>query len=520
MNITNEQLITVLSQFNPWWRGEVIADLPTWQRAAFPELLKWVLNPPAPRAVLLSGARQIGKTTLLRQAIQHLLNNGVAAANILYATFDHPMIKMAGIDAVIAAWYEREPKTGNVEYLFLDEAHTIRDLGTWVKHQIDFNKQRHIVFTGSAIPLISSNQESGVGRWHTISLTTLSFYEYLQLKKHLEEIREIDFHKRLLEYIKSINSDTHKNDSGSINIKNTNDIGLLPKLPIVKSLRQLFDWPSAEFYHIAELAEPYIGHFNDYLIRGGFPQTVRIKSITEAQRLIREDIIDRVLKRDMTALFGVRHPFELEKTFLYLCAHDGNLLDMQNLCQNLEVKRPTAQRFIELLEASHLIYRLKVFGYSTEVLRGKDKIYLADPAIASAVLLRGNTLLDNPTELGIATETAVFKHLYARYYAQQIRFSYWQGKKQHEVDLIAEINGQVIPFEVKYRMQNTGIKNLTGLIQFCQEKKVSYGYVITKSLRDFGLLETPNLPNTQIMRVPALLLCYWMGGSELLQTID
>ncbi len=517
MNITNEQLITVLSQFNPWWRGEAIADLPTWQRASFPELLKWVLNPPAPRAVLLSGARQIGKTTLLRQAIQHLLNNGVAAANILYATFDHPMIKMAGIDAVIAAWYEREPRTGNVEYLFLDEAHTIRDLGTWVKHQVDFNKQRRIVFTGSAIPLISSNQESGVGRWHTIRLTTLSFYEYIQLKAYIDKTHTVDFQKMVLEYIKSTNLDT---DFNAFKIKSAQDTELLPKLPAVKSLRELFDWSSAEFYRVAELAQPYIGQFNDYLIRGGFPQTVRIKSITEAQRLIREDIIDRVLKRDMTALFGVRHPFELEKTFLYLCAHDGDLLDMQNLCQNLEVKRPTAQRFIELLEASHLIYRLQVFGYGTEVLRGKDKIYLADAAIASAVLLRGNTLLDNPTALGIATETAVFKHLYARYYAQQIRFSYWHGKKQHEVDLIAEIDRQVIPFEVKYRMQNTGVNHLTGLMQFCQEKKVPYAYVITKSLHDFGLLDTPHLPHTRVMKIPALLLCYWMGRSELLQTID
>jgi hypothetical protein len=57
-----------------------------------------------------------------------------------------------------------------------------------------------------------------------------------------------------------------------------------------------------------------------------------VDSITQAQRLLREDIIDKVLKRDMTALFGVRRVLDLEHTFLYLCMHDGGLLDMVDLC--------------------------------------------------------------------------------------------------------------------------------------------------------------------------------------------
>jgi predicted AAA+ superfamily ATPase len=136
-------------------------------------------DPPAPRAVLLSGARQIGKTTLMLQAVDALLGQGVPPANILYATFDHPLLKLAGIDAVLEAWREREPKAAGLEYLFLDEARFIRDWGAWVKHQVDFAKQRRIAFTGSAMPLVESGQESGVGRWHTIRLTTLSFTKSL-----------------------------------------------------------------------------------------------------------------------------------------------------------------------------------------------------------------------------------------------------------------------------------------------------------------------------------------------------
>jgi predicted AAA+ superfamily ATPase len=317
MRVSKEELVAVLAQFNPWWRGEAIADLPIWRRAAFRELQAWMTQPPAPRAVLLSGARQIGKTTLLLQAADTLLRGGVPGANVLYATFDHPILKLAGIDAVIDAWREREPRADGPEYLLLDEAQFIRDWGTWVKHQVDFRKDRRIAFTGSAMPLVEADQESGVGRWHTIRLTTLSFYEYLQIKRLS-----------------------------------------LPDLPRCAACATCLTGRPRTSTASPKRAAPYVGHFHEYLVRGGFPQTAQVDSITQAQRLLREDIIDKVLKRDMTALFGVRRVLDLEHTFLYLCMHDGGLLDMVDLCANLEVKRPTAQNFIELLEATHLIYRL------------------------------------------------------------------------------------------------------------------------------------------------------------------
>lgn len=476
MKIEKDELIAVLGQFNPWWRGEHISDLPPWSRASFGELYYWVSNPPVPRAVFVSGARQVGKTTLLLQAIARLLQSGVPAANILYATFDHPIVKLAGIEAVIEAWREREPKQPGQEYVFLDEAQFVRDWGTWVKHQVDFFKQRRVIFTGSAMPLLGDDQESGLGRWHSIKLTTLSFYEYLQLKQVS-----------------------------------------LPALPAIKSLKELFTWQSSDLRHIAELADPYIGHFHTYLIHGGFPQTARLESVQQAQKLLREDIIDKALKRDMTAMFGVRRILDLEHTFLYLCRHDGGILDMPSLCSNLNVNRATAQNFIELLESTHLIYRLQPFGYGKEILRGRPKIYLADAAIAPAVMLKGRSVIEDSTALGVAAEAAVLKHLYARYYQQNVRFTYWHKNKM-EVDLVAEVGGQVIPFEVKYQSHPADARDLKGLIHFCNEKQTDRGYVITKSLDNVGLLSQSQRDDAvPIFCIPATLLCYWMGEMELHQ---
>ncbi|MBN1757050.1 MAG: ATP-binding protein [Chitinispirillaceae bacterium] len=475
MEIPKPDLIAVLRKFNPWWRGARFPDLPTWTRAAFSEITEWINAPPGGRALLLSGARQIGKTTLFLQAAHFLLDHGVPAQNILYATFDHPLLKLAGLEEVIKLWRETESRAEGPEYLFLDEIQTLPDWQVWVKHQVDFDKQRRIAITGSATPLATEGLESGVGRWHTLKLATLSFYEYLRIKS-----RET------------------------------------PPLPEVTSLSQLFSWPRQQFLNIATSAESLTGLFHEYLLRGGFPQCALTESIPLAQKMLREDIVDKVLKRDMTALFGVRRIVELEQTFLYLCLHDGGLLDITNLCKNLQLKKPTVLNFISLLEATHLIYRLLPFGYGKEILRARPKVYLADAAIAPGVLLKGKSLIEDETALGSAVETAFFKHVFTRYYRQNLFFSYWKGKGEMEVDIIAEVENTIIPFEVKYRSDTSSAGSFKGLRQLCREKPVQRCYIITREIDDFGPAFKNTFNDSKVMKIPAPLACYWLGEAEVL----
>ncbi len=429
--------------------------------------------------MLLSGARQVGKTTLFLQAIDDLLARGTPPTNILYATFDHPLLKLIGLDALIRLWREFEPAREGPEYLFLDEIQVSKDWQTWLKHQVDFEKRRRIAVTGSATPLVTEGQESGVGRWQTIRLATLSFYEYLQIRK--------------------IST---------------------PAPPAVGSLLELFEWDKARFTRTGEDARPLVGLFHEYLLRGGFPQSALVESIPLAQKLLREDIVDKVLKRDMTALFGVRRVLELEQVFLYLCLHDGGLLSLPELCNSLQLKRPTVGSFIDLLETTHLIHRLLPFGYGKQVLRARAKIYLADAAIGPSVLLKGKALLEDANGLGRAVETAFFKHVFTRYYARSVGFSYWRGKQDREVDIIADLDGRLVPFEVKYRSpQHTGLGDLKGMVEFCADKKVERGYVITRDLADFQTLEvTRDGALCRLLKIPAPLACYWLGRSELEST--
>src|SRR5690606_3153176 len=164
--------------------------------------------------------------------------------DILYATFDHPILKLAGLEQTIRAWGELFPASGTgPRMLFLDEIQFVPDWQTWLKHQVDFQPGLRIAATGSASPLRDAG-ESGVGRWETIPLPTLSFGEFLRLRKIA-----------------------------------------VPPIPEGKSLRALFDWSPADFVRVTAPARELTPHFHEYLLRGSFPEPALTTDLARCQRL-------------------------------------------------------------------------------------------------------------------------------------------------------------------------------------------------------------------------------------------
>ncbi len=87
------------------------------------------------------------------------------------------------------------------------------------------------------------------------------------------------------------------------------------------------------------------------------------------------------------------------------------------------------------------------------------------------------------------------------------------GKKSFEVDIVAETPNVLVPFEVKYEKRRVGSGDVKGLIEFCKLKQLKRGYVITRELSDFELL-TQHDANTEIIKIPASLACFWLSRSE------
>ncbi|MGH8017787.1 MAG: ATP-binding protein, partial [Opitutaceae bacterium] len=163
MDLPKAELFSVLQEFNPWWTGNAPGDLPDWERSAAEQVWRWTQDRETKRSLLLTGARQVGKTTLYRQTIRRLLRTGYPGYNLLYATFDHPILKLAGLEQTLRAWGELFPVSpGAPRMLFLDEIQFVPDWQTWMKHQVDFQSDLRIAATGSASPLRDAG-ESGVG---------------------------------------------------------------------------------------------------------------------------------------------------------------------------------------------------------------------------------------------------------------------------------------------------------------------------------------------------------------------
>lgn len=98
-------------------------------------------------------------------------------------------------------------------------------------------------------------------------------------------------------------------------------------------------------------------HFNRYLLVGGFPELALAEDDFFAQQIMREDIVDKVLKRDLPALYNIRNPLELERIFLYLCNVSSEIVSYDSIAKELNgVSRPTVENYVRYLESANLIY--------------------------------------------------------------------------------------------------------------------------------------------------------------------
>ncbi|MGE5577071.1 MAG: ATP-binding protein [Syntrophothermus sp.] len=477
--IEDTQLLQVLRGFNPWWIvGEVPATLakPV-RRLAFYEISNFLQRTDFHRAILVSGARRVGKTTILYQLAQEAIREGMKPSQIMYASFDHPILKLASLERIIEVF--RNNVAGGAELLlFFDEVHYAPDWNLWLKLTVDRYPNYKIVATGSASSILDvQGAESGVGRWIEIKIPTLSFYEYLEL------------------------------------------LGLpRPDFPRDIKPTQIHNLSRPEAQDVLNKCLPLEPHFHRYLLVGGFPETALMQDTLSAQRLLREDVVDKVLKRDMTALYGVRNVLDLERLFIYLCMHTGQILVQDTIAKEIGVSRVTVSNDLKYLEMANLIYRSEPTDLEGKrILKAKPKVYLADPAIRNAVLLKGDEVLADPIEMGIIVETAVFKHLAAFYFKERPRIGYWRETKTNkEVDIVVELpNTNSIIAEIKYR-EDPSISAQEGIISFIRSRKVASALLVTKTSRDFGAVELSALRDLPVkpFRIPAFVFLYLLGHAE------
>ena len=470
---TKEGILKVLASYNPWWKtGAVNIKLTKeYKRFAYYEAMNRLNDEKIRRSVILTGTRRVGKTTIQFQMIDRLLKDGVPPQKIIYVSLDHPMLKLAGFNDVLDCYHENI-YAGQDVYYFFDEVQYGQDWANWLKTIYDMQPDSKVVATGSASPaLVQGSTESGAGRWSVIRVPTMSFYEYCEL---------LDIDKPEL--------------SGSDNI-----FCWLDKTP-------------QERTNIMLKLSGVQNHFNRYLQVGGFPELALADNDIMAQQILREDVVDKVLKRDLPSLYNIRNSTELERIFLYLCNVSSSVVSIEAISKELQgVSRPTVENYIKYLESANLICQSWPVGMAgKKILKASPKIYIADAAIRNAVLM-DDAILTNPDEMGKIVETAVYKHVAAYFYRKATSVGYFRGgKKDKEIDVVVEYpNIKNILIEIKYR-DRAPIVDDSAICRLCGESSVAI--VVTKSSDDYGVHNAPN--GKKLIRIPAFAFLYLLGHSE------
>lgn len=470
---TKESILKVLSAYNPWWKTGLINPRlsRTYKRFAYYEAMNRISQGSIRRTVVLTGTRRVGKTTIQYQMIEALLAKQVDPQKIVFISMDHPMLKLSAFNDILECYHENIYAEQDV-YYFFDEIQYAQDWDKWLKTIYDMQPDTQVVATGSASPaLIKGNQESGAGRWSVIQVPTMSFYEYCEL----------------------------------LNVER-------PNLPQTLKVTPLLHMDQQSRTRIMMQLSKVQKYFIRYLQVGGFPELALADNDIMAQQIMREDVVDKVLKRDLPSLYNIRNATELERIFLYLCNVSSQIVSIEAIAKELSgVSRPTAENYIQYLESANLIYQSWPIDMAgKKVLKASPKIYIADAAIRNAVLM-DDSMLTDPAEMGKIVETAVYKHVAAFYYQQATSVGYFRGaKRSKEVDIVVDYpNTKNILIEVKYR-DHAPIREDDAISELCGDAAAAI--VITKNADDFGIHNTKT--GKDMIRIPAYAFLYLLGHAE------
>src|SRR5258706_621244 len=377
-----------VSRDNPWWADArlVPSDSALPRRVYFESFARLALNFDVRRATVLLGPRRVGKTVMVKQLIAEAVTLGIDNKNVLYITVDAPIY----LGIPLEKFLEHLPgiKAGQRCLVFFDEIQYLPQWEVHLKDLVDGYPHVKFVASGSAAAALKlRSKESGAGRFSDFMLPPLTFYEFLSFQNEEEKYIE----ERPLEI--------------GINRFNIVDIdGLNDK-------------------------------FIDYLNYGGYPEVVFNPEIrSHSDQFIRNDIIDKVLLKDLPSLYGISDIQELNKLFSFLAYNTGTEASFENISQKSSITKPTIKKYIEYLESAFLIIKVKCVDDNCKTLQRARtfKVYLNNPSMRAALFEPVSP--QDGTSIGRLAESAIFSQWQHSRAFGNLRYARW--KDGGEVDIV------------------------------------------------------------------------------------
>lgn len=404
----------ILLDLNPWWKEEFKIEFK--DRTIYKQIQKFIQ---LPQIIALTGLRRVGKTTLLFKIIEDAIKNNTKKENIIYFSFDE--FREIELREVLRAYEGLVEKNLRQEkYLFLlDEIQKLNNWENQLKGIYDtFGKNIKLIISGSESLFIKrKSKETLAGRIFEFKVELLSFPEFLNFK-------EIKF----------------------------KPIGIYEK----------------------EL----IKLFNDFTLTLGFPELVNVKEKEVIKKYIKENIIEKVIYRDIPKIFKIKDISILESLFNIFLEDPGQLIEISGLAKDLKISRQTLSNYLLYLEESFFIRKLYNFSRSRRKVERKLKKYY--PTIIST------NILFKEDEL---SKSKVFEWLIVNQLKAEF---FYRDPYKNEVDIIIS-NKKLMPIEIKY-----GKVDYKGLLVFMKKFNLAEAYIISYNKEAKQIIE-----NRTIYIIPA-----------------
>lgn len=277
-------------------------------------------------AVVITGMRRVGKTTLLRYIFER-----IKSENKIYLDLENPLNQKyfdeKNYEKILDNIRFLGLRNSANGFVLLDEIQFVKHIPSVVKYLSDHYKIKFFLSGSSSFYLKNLFSESLSGRKYIFELFPLSFKEFLKLKK--AKIKTEELGEKISEAI----------------FENANK------------------------------------YYSEYVTYGGFPGVVQKESVLEKKMML-EDIFSSYFQLEVKQLGDFRKTNIIRDLLLLLMERTGSKLDMQKLSRELGVARETVYNYIAFLENTYFIKLVRPFSRSRDTeIRSIPKFYLCDSGI-------------------------------------------------------------------------------------------------------------------------------------------
>ncbi len=339
----------------------------------------------AKEILVFSGARQSGKTTILKQIQTELeiKNKPCYFLNLedpeylgLLNKTPRNLFKIFSLDLNMR------------NFVFIDEVQYLKDPSNFLKFIFDEygEKIKLIVSGSSAFYLDKKFKESLAGRKKIFNVCTVSFNEFLRFKNK---------------------DDLAKNDFKKLSLEEKNKVSV---------------------------------YYREFMIFGGYPRVV-LSPIEEKKEILKE-LAYSYIKKDIYES-NIKQDEMFYKLFKILAGQVGGLCNASELANTLNVSRSAIDNYLYVMQKSfHLALIKPFFQNIRKEITKMPKVYFMDLGLRNFFVDNFNPF-ETRSDKGQLLENAVYRQLTEKYDRDEIRF--WRTVNQKEIDFIAGKNA----FEVK-----------------------------------------------------------------------